>query len=114
MKLEIHVRLYEELNDFLPPEKRKLRFAHHLDTGSDVAGLLAELGIPCGHVELVLVNGESTDFSRFLKSGDLVSVYPVFESLDISSLVRVRKKPLRTIRFVVGPRLMRLAGYPVY
>lgn len=111
MKLEIHVRLYEELNDFLPPERRKRRFAHHLSPGADVALLLAELGVPPDRVELILVNGDSTDFSHFLKSGDFVSIYPVFESLDVSSLVRIRKKPLRTIRFLMGPRLIRLAGY---
>ncbi len=97
MKLEIHVRLYEGLNDFLPPDKRKRRFAYRLSAGDDVAKLLAELGVPCGHVDLVLVNGESAGFSHFLQSGDFVSIYPVFESLDVSSLVRVRKKPLRAI-----------------
>jgi hypothetical protein len=111
MKLDIHIRLYEELNDFLPPDKRKRRFVHRLSAGADVARLLAELGVPCGRVELVLVNGESTDFTHFLKWGDFVAIYPVFESLDVSSLVRVRRKPLRTIRFLVGPRLKRLTRY---
>jgi hypothetical protein len=111
MKPEIHLRLYEELNDFLPPDKRKHRFNYRLKKGSDVASLLAELGVPCGHVELVLVNGDSTDFSHLLKSGDFVGIYPVFESFDVSSLIRVRKKPLRPIRFLVGPRLVRLARY---
>ncbi len=111
MRSEIHVRLYEELNDFLPPDKRKRRFAHRLSTGADVAKLLTELDVPRGHVELVLVNGNSTDFSHLLKSGDFVAIYPVFESLDVSSLLRVRTKPLRTIRFLVGSRLIRLAGY---
>jgi hypothetical protein len=111
MKSEIHLRLYEELNDFLPPDKRKRRFSHRLKTGADVAALLAELRVPRDQVELVLVNGDSTDFSHLLKSGDFVSIYPVFESFDVSSLIRVRQKPLRLIRFVVGPRLVRLARY---
>ena len=111
MTLEIHIRLYEELNDFLPPDKRKRRFTHHLNAGATVALLLAELGVPRNQVELVLVNGDSTDFSYLLKSGDFVGIYPVFESLDISSLVRVRQKPLRHIHFLVGPRLIRLARY---
>jgi sulfur carrier protein ThiS len=111
MKLEIQVRLYEELNDFLPSGMRKRTFAHRLRAGADVAQLLAELGVPPGHVDLVLVNGDSADFSHLLKSGDFISLYPVFESLDISSLVRVRKKPLRTVRFLAGPRLIRLKIY---
>ena len=111
MNAEIHIRLYEELNDFLPSGKRKRRFNYRLKTGADVATLLAELGVPRDQVELVLVNGDSTGFSHLLKSGDFVAVYPVFESLDVSSLIRVRPKPLRLMRFVAGPRLIRLTRY---
>ncbi len=111
MKSEIHLRLYEELNDYLTPDRRKCRFNYRLDAGSDVAKLITELGVPRDHVELVLVNGNSVDFSHLLKSGDFVGIYPVFESFDVSSLVRVRDKPLRLIRFLVGPRLIRLARY---
>jgi hypothetical protein len=59
----------------------------------------------------VLVNGESSDFSRPLADGDRVSVYPVFEALDVSSLVRVRPAPLRQTRFVLDGHLGRLARY---
>ncbi len=111
MKPEIHIRVYEELNDFLPPDKRKRRFAHRLNEGTDVAGLFSELGVPRDQVEVVLVNGDSTDFSHLLKSGDFVSIYPVFESFDVSLLIRARRKPLRIMRFLVGPRLIRLAGF---
>jgi uncharacterized protein with PIN domain len=38
-------------------------------------------------------------------------VYPVFESFDISPLVRVRPSPLRRVRFVLDGHLGRLAGY---
>lgn len=111
MKSEIHLRLYEELNDFLPPERRKCRFTCRLPEGADVGKLLEELGVPRDCVELVLVNGEPADFSDLLKSGDFVGVYPVFESLDVSSLVRLREKSLRSTRFLVGSGLFRLAGY---
>jgi hypothetical protein len=38
-------------------------------------------------------------------------VYPVFESLDITPIARVRPAPLREIRFVVDGHLGRLARY---
>jgi len=111
MESEIHLRLYEELNDFLPPDKRKRRFTCRLPGGADVGKLLEKLGVPRDGVELVLVNGKPADFSYLFKSGDFVGIYPVFESLDVTSLVRLREKPLRSIHFLVGSGLIRLARY---
>jgi len=67
--------------------------------------------VPHTEVDLILVNGESVDFSHPLRDGDRVSVYPVFESIDISPVLRVRPKPLREIRFLADTHLGRLAAY---
>ena len=107
----IHLRLYEELNDFLPLGKRKRRISCVLKTGTTVGDLVENLGVPPELVELVLVNGDSAVLSDVLKPGDFVSLFPVFESLDVTGLVRLRKRPLRNIRFIVGPRLVRLMRY---
>lgn len=108
----IHVRFYEELNDYLPAEKRKRSFAFPLEGGIRVDTLLQNFHVPPDRVELILVNGVSVDFTRQLENGDRVSVYPVIESLDVGSLVRVREKPLRRTRFMVNdPHLGRLAAY---
>jgi sulfur carrier protein ThiS len=109
MQVQLTLRLYEELNDYLPPDKRKVSFAHAVEDGSTVEDVLRILGVPRDEIELVLVNGEPADFSHRLHNGDRVSVYPVFESLDISSQLRVRARPLRELRFVVAGNLNRLA-----
>jgi hypothetical protein len=111
MASEIHLRLYEELNDFLPPDQRKRRFSRQLEGITTVKELLASLGVPCDQVELVLINGRSVDFSCLLQNGDAVSIYPVFESMDVKPLVRVRSKPLRENRFMVDSGMHRLAAY---
>lgn len=67
--------------------------------------------MPHPEVDLVLVNGQSVDFSYLVQDGDHISVYPVFESIDISPLVRVRPHPLRESRFVLDTHLGRLAAY---
>lgn len=67
------------------------------------------LGVPHTEIDLILVNGQSVDFNRQLRDGDQVSVYPVFESLDISPLIRLRAKPLRNPRFILDVHLGRLA-----
>jgi hypothetical protein len=62
-------------------------------------------------VDLVLANGQPVDFSYPVQDGDRVSVYPVFESLDISSVSRVRPAPLRALRFLLDVHVGRLAAY---
>ena len=66
-------RFYQELNDFLPPERRLL-------------------------------------------PTDRVAVYPRFEALNVTPVLRVREHPLRVTRFVADAhlgglaRLLRMAG----
>ncbi len=62
-------------------------------------------------VDLILAGGKSVDFSYRISDGELISVYPVFESLNISALVKVRPKPLREPRFVLDSHLGKLASY---
>lgn len=114
MRTEIYLRFYEELNDYLPLHKRKRRFVCLLEGGTRVEYLLQHFKVPADLVEIVLVNGNSVGFSHLLENGDTVSVYPIFESLDIGPLVRVRKKPLRQmgkIRFMTDISLNRLSSY---
>jgi uncharacterized protein with PIN domain len=49
------------------------------------------------------------DFSHVLRDGQRVAVYPVFESLDVSPVTRLRERPLRDPRFVCDVHLGKLA-----
>lgn len=102
-------RFYEELNDFLPKKMRKKRFAYSFTGTPSVKNTIEAIGVPHVEVDLILVNGNSVDFDFLITGGEQVSVYPVFESLDISSVVRLRPKPLRETRFVVDVNLGKLA-----
>lgn len=104
-------RFYEELNDFLPPERRKREFSHEFHRRASVKDMIEALGVPHPEVELVLINGESVGFDRIVRDGDRVSVYPVFETFDISEHLRIRPEPLRRIRFVLDGHLGTLARY---
>ncbi len=103
------IRLYEELNAFLPAEKRRQTLSVDIPEGCTVKALIEDLGVPHTEVDLVLANGESVDFSYRPADGDRISVYPVFESWDIGSLSRVRPVPLRETRFALDVHLGRLA-----
>ena len=104
-------RFYAELNDFLPPGRRGVEFAHEFHGGPSVKDVIESLGVPHTEVDLVLADGESVDFSWILREGARVSVYPVFESIDIAPLARVRPAPLREVRLVLDVHLGRLARY---
>lgn len=79
--------------------------------------MIEALGVPHTEVELILLNGESVGFDFRLREGDRVAVYPTFEALDVTPLLRVRPQPLRTTRFVADAhlgalaRLLRMAGF---
>jgi uncharacterized protein with PIN domain len=102
-------RFYEELNDFLAPERRGHEFARRCARAATAKHMIEALGVPHTEVELVLVNGESVGFERALADGDRVAVYPKFEALDITPLLRVRQQPLRETHFVADAHLGGLA-----
>jgi hypothetical protein len=87
-------RFYEELNDHLPPSRRKRTFTVAFGGRPEVGDLIAALGVPLAEVDLLLVDGESCGFERRLGGGERVAVYPVFERFDISSLTRLPGRPL--------------------
>jgi uncharacterized protein with PIN domain len=109
--LTITLRFYAELNDFLPYRLRQRAHEHAMERGATIKDVIEALGVPHTEVDLLLVNGEPVDFGYTLRDGDRVSAYPVFESLDISGLQRVRSAPLRELRFVLDVHLGRLAAY---
>ena len=104
-------RFYAELNDFLPPHRKLVNFSHAFDGQPSIKDTIEALGVPHTEVDLILVNGESVDFSYRIKDGDQVSIYPMFESIDIAAVLRVRPQPLREVRFVLDTHLGRLARY---
>lgn len=113
------MRFYEELNDLLPEHMRKRDFEWEFPGKRSVKDLIESFGVPHTEVDLILVNGESVDFSYIVNDGDRISVYPVFEGFSIQDVTRLRPKPLRNPRFVSDihlwklTRILRLLGLDV-
>ncbi|MFO7952481.1 MAG: Mut7-C RNAse domain-containing protein [Bacillota bacterium] len=105
------LRFYAELNDFLPTAKKQVNFTHFFSGSPAVKDLIESLGIPHTEVDLILVNGKSVDFSYRVSNNDRIGVFPVFESLDISTILKVRPEPLREPRFILDTHLGKLASY---
>ena len=102
-------RFYEELNDHLPEAWRKKAFVYEFKGRPGIKNTIQAIGVPHGEVDLILVNGESVGFDYQIQGGEEISVYPQFESLDISPVIKLRPEPLRENRFVVDVNLGKLA-----
>ncbi len=119
MEASITLRLYAELNDRLPENRRGGASRVPCREAPTVGDAIALLGIDLAEVDLVLANGTSVGFSHVPEDGDRIAVYPVFESFNIRSAARLRPAPLRRTRFAAGPglsavvRLLRALGYDV-
>lgn len=106
---EIRIRFYEELNDFIPLDLRKKEFTHIFTGNPSVKDIIEAIGIPHPEADLILVNGNSVNFNYKVQDKDRISVYPVFELLDISQATHLRKEPLRDPKFILDINLGKLA-----
>lgn len=117
---KVNFRFYEELNDFLPVNRQKIDFEIEFKSKRSIKDMIEALGVPHTEVDLILINGKSVDFNYIIKSEDRVSVYPVFELLNIESVTHLRKIPLRCTKFIANVNMgdiakyMRLLGLDVY
>ena len=105
------IRFYAELNDHLAPGQRYRTIEREFYVPASVKDWIESFGVPHTEVDLVTVNSESSEFSRLVRDGDRIAVYPVFESLDITPELRLRPRPLREPKFVLDVHLGRLAAY---
>jgi uncharacterized protein with PIN domain len=116
----VDVRAYAELNDFLAPELRGTTMRRPFRPHQTVKDVVEAAGIPHTEIDLIIVNGEPVDFSHRPAVGDRLAVFPMFETLDIGPVARLRPSPLREPRFALDvhlgrlARLMRLVGLDVW
>lgn len=109
--INLILRFYEELNDFLSGEKQKIAFSHTITHSASVKDVIESFGVPHTEIDLILVNGKSVDFNYKIQDGDYISVYPVFESVDIRPIISLRPQPLRKILFILDTHLGKLARH---
>lgn len=104
-------RFYAELNNFLSPPFRQRRFSKPCSQDASVKHMIEALGVPHTEVELIIVNGQSVDFSYRLADGDEVSVYPSFGTDDLGFAVPLRPPLQGRERFIADAHLGQLAKH---
>jgi uncharacterized protein with PIN domain len=107
------------LNDFLPEHRKKIDFEAEFNGRKSIKDIIEKCGVSSTKVDLVLINGKSENFNYIFQDGDRVSVYPVFESLNIQNVTQLRRFPLRRIQFIADIHLkdivkpMRMLGFDI-
>ncbi len=112
--LQISLRLYAELNDFVPPGKRQRTLTVALRERDSVKDVIESQGVPHTEVDLIVVDGEPVGFDYQVRDGDRIAAYPAFRSIDVSSLPALRPPawpPDGEPRFVLDAHLGTLAGH---
>jgi uncharacterized protein len=107
----VYVRLYAELNDYLPRDQRQQAQEKSFFVPGTVKDIIESLGVPHTQVELIVVNGQSVPFSYVVRNGDRIAAYPTFESFDVTAELRVRPAVLRETKFILDVHLGKLAAY---
>lgn len=105
-------RFYADLNDFLPSawQQQAFRYPVH-DSRQSVKHLVEAIGVPHTEVELIAVNGRSTDFNYLVQANDTVSVYPPFTTINVMPLVQLRPSLSPPYRFILDNHLGKLTRY---
>lgn len=111
MKINIVIRFYAELNDWLKSDIHQQDIFIETENETPVGSLIENFGLPCSFVDLILVNGRSVGFDYLVNNNDRISVYPVFERMNIVSISMLKQSPLRRLSFICDVHLGRLAKY---
>lgn len=101
---------YAELNHFLPPQKRQVKFPHYFEERASIKDTIESLGVPHPEVEAMMVNGEAVDFSYIVQDGDDIQVYPISVSHQILSPIALRPQLPKVLCFVLDVHLGKLAA----
>lgn len=104
-------RFYDGLCDFLARERKGREFPYSFTGTPSVKDTIEATGVPHAEVDLILIDGESADFSSLLEGGERVAVYPAFTNLDVAPEHRLIPPRPEVYRFVVDVHLGRLARY---
>lgn len=99
-----------ELNFFLLPGKKDVKFTHVFEESPSIKDAIESLGVPHPEVAIILVYGESVNFSYLVQDGDEINVYPASATNNITHSVSVQPEPLTIPRFVLDVHLGKLAA----
>ncbi|MBF8222388.1 Mut7-C RNAse domain-containing protein [Halomonas sp. 328] len=113
--IEIEIRAHAELNDFLPPTRRRRPFRQVLSRRASVKDLIEAQGVPHPEVNVIVADGVSVGFDHRLDPAEGVprrlDIYPWSQTPALVRVHHLRPRPEWPPRWVLDVHLGRLAGY---
>jgi uncharacterized protein len=109
--IEVVIRAYADLNDFLPRSFRQASFVRGIPEPTSVKDLLEGAGIPHSEIGAILVDGIPVTFDTLINAPCRVAAFPPFRNLVPGDLPALRPDLSHVPRFVVDTHLGRLARY---
>ncbi|GAA5523007.1 Mut7-C ubiquitin/RNAse domain-containing protein [Aliifodinibius salicampi] len=111
--ITVSLRFYGDLNDLLTIStgQNQTTFERQLPGPTSVKDLIEGCGVPHTEVDVILVDSKAVDFSYLIADGNRISIYPVFNSLDIPEADRLQKPTAHYPRFLADVNLGKLARY---
>lgn len=100
-----------ELNFFLPRARKNQIIEHTFDWQASIKDMIESLGVPHAEIDLLVVNGQSVDFSYIVQPDDTIQVYPVDFAVSVPQNVALRPPFLARAAFILDQHLGRLAAY---
>ncbi len=74
--MEIEIKLFATLRDYLPKGSSRFSFKMEIDSHSQIQDILSKLKIPEEMPKIILVNGIHGKKDQILKEGDILSIFP--------------------------------------
>jgi uncharacterized protein len=109
--IQVDIRVYATLNDFLPQEQQQRPFTRRIPSPTSVKDLLEGAGVPHPEVGAVLIDDEPAIFERLIEHDCRVAAYPEFMTLQPTELPALRPALAHPPRFLLDVHLGRLARY---
>lgn len=74
--MEIEVRLFATLQEYVPRGEAKHTFKLTVEEGTQIEGVLTRLRVPEKMPKILLVNGKYAPKDSVLQPGDVLSIFP--------------------------------------
>lgn len=106
------IRFYGDLLDLASGESSDKRVIERpLSEPTSVKDLIESCGIPHTEVDFILVDHKAVDFSYLITGNERISVYPFFNSLEISKTKRLQVAKPDKLLFLADVNLGKLAKH---
>lgn len=110
MVKQLYLRCFGELNDFFENKKgvRKVFFKDR----QTIKDIIEGINIPHTEVYLITKENEPITFNYLVKDGDIISIYPVFRTIEIESDLKTTRKKYKGIpKFIADAHLGKVVSY---